>query len=42
MDLALTTSNPDGVADQDGDVGLDDGGQDPVEDEHNVLSGRHC
>ena len=31
-------SNPAGVADQAGDVVLDVGGQDPVEDEHNVLA----
>ena len=31
-------SNPAGVADLAGDVVLDDGGQDPIEDEHNVLA----
>ena len=31
-------SNPAWVADQAGDIVLDDGGQDPVEDEHNVLA----
>ena len=30
------------VADQAGDDGLNDGSQDPVEDEHNVLVGTSC
>ena len=35
---AARDSNPAGVADLAGDVVLDDGGQDPIEDEHNVLA----
>lgn len=30
------------VADQTGDVNLNDGDQDPVEDEHEVLAGQSC